>query len=231
MKAIKILYLDPYTNTEVSKRYLYYEGLFNSLKKLCDIYLYRELFLNFNDIKDKIPFTPDVAIFGLSWLDKHKYYGIIKNLDFPKVCFIFKPQNNLANKFEFCKNNSIELILSPNKDYKFYGENIGAHSKLFPYGFDPNIFKPRIQIPKKFDFGFSGALHNQKHYVDGSFRTKNMRRKIHNKVLKISRLKLFWKSSDVFKTARIHNNYEYAKTINSSFKICFLFLSIVDLTL
>ena len=29
-------------------------------------------------------------------------------------------------------------------------------------------------------------------------------------------LNVFWKSSDVYETARIHNHEEYAKTINSS---------------
>lgn len=176
----------------------------------------RELLLDFEDIRNEIPFTPDVAIFGLSWLEKHKYYGVIKNLDCPKVCFIFKPQNDLIKKVEFCKRNKIDLILSSNKDYNFYGKDIGTNAELFPYGFDPEIFKPRKEIPKRFDLGFSGALHDQKHYPSGSFQKSNLRRMIHAKISKKSHIKLFWKSSDVFETARIHDNVEYAKTINSS---------------
>ena len=34
--------------------------------------------IDYNEIKKEIPFRPDVAIFGLSWFEKHKYFDKIR---------------------------------------------------------------------------------------------------------------------------------------------------------
>ena len=100
---MNILYLDPYSDTSYSKRYLYYEGLYNSLIKTINVYLHRDLIKDYNEIKKEIPFKPDVAIFGLSWFEKHKYFDKINNLDIPSVCFIFKPAADLQKNSIFVK--------------------------------------------------------------------------------------------------------------------------------
>ena len=100
---MNILYLDPYSDTSYSKRYLYYEGLYNSLIKTNNVYLHRDLIKDYNEIKKEIPFTPDVAIFGLSWFEEHKYFDKINNLDIPSACFIFKPAADLQKNSIFVK--------------------------------------------------------------------------------------------------------------------------------
>ncbi len=86
---------------------------------------------------------------------------------------------------------------------------------LFPYGFDPNIFYPR-NLEKTYDFGFSGALHAENNYPIGAFKNPNIRQKALRLLKTINHLNYFWKSTDNFDTARIHDNTEYAETINKS---------------
>jgi len=212
---LNILYLDPYSDTSYSKRYLYYEGLYNSLIKTNNVYLHRDLIKDYNEIKKEIPFRPDVAIFGLSWFEKHKYFDKINNLDVPCVCFIFKPAVDLQKKIDFCKINQIGLILTPHKQFEKFSEMADVPAKLFLYGFDPSIFKPR-NLEKKYDIGFSGALHGSNHYPNGAFKNPDIRKKINDILNDLEGIKLFWKSTDVLETARIHNNVKYAETINKS---------------
>ena len=212
---MNILYLDPYSDTSYSKCYLYYEGLYNSLIKTNNVYLHCDLIIDYNEIKRDIPFTPDIIIFGLSWFGKHKYFKKIKNLECPSICFIFKPSINLREKLEFCKINQVDLILTPHSQFEDFSRIANIPTKLFPYGFDPSIFKPR-NLEKKYDIGFSGALHAENIYPDGAFKNKNIRSKIHDLLKNINKINYFWKSTDVLETARIHDNIEYAETVNSS---------------
>ena len=212
---MNILYLDPYSDTSYSKRYLYYEGLYNSLIKTNNVYLHRDLIKDYNEIKKEIPFRPDVAIFGLSWFEKHKYFDKINNLDVPSACFIFKPAIDLQKKIDFCKINQIGLILTPHNQFEKFSEMADVPAKLFPYGFDPSIFKPR-NLEKKYDIGFSGALHGSNHYPNGAFKSPDIRKKINDILNDLEGINLFWKSTDVLETARIHNNVKYAETINKS---------------
>ena len=46
---MNILYLDPYTDTPYSKRYLYYEGLYNSLIKRHDVFLFRKVIKDYKE--------------------------------------------------------------------------------------------------------------------------------------------------------------------------------------
>ena len=212
---MNILYLDPYSDTSYSKRYLYYEGLYNSLIKTNNVYLHRDLIIDYNEIKRDIPFTPDVIIYGLSWFENHKYFDKIYNLDVPSACFIFKPVADLQKKIDFCKINQIGLILTPHNQFEKFSEMADVPAKLFPYGFDPSIFKPR-DLEKNYDIGFSGALHGSNHYPNGAFKNPGIRKKINDILNDLEGINLFWKSTDVLETARIHDNVKYAETINKS---------------
>jgi len=212
---LNILYLDPYCKTPYSKQYLYYEGLYNSLIKKHNVFLYRDLFINYKDIKNIMPFTPDIVIFGLSWFGKHKFFKKIKNLVFPKICFIFKPSIDLIEKLEFCKINQVNLILSSHTQFEEYSKLTSIPAKLFPYGFDPDFFKKR-NLNKVYQVGFSGALHQSCYYPSGAFANNNIRQKIYDKIQSISSIDYFWKSSDKFEIGRVHDNLKYAKTINQS---------------
>ena len=156
-----------------------------------------------------------MVLFGLSWFEKHKYFDKIKNLDIPSVCFIYKAATDLQKKIDFCKINQIGLILTPHKQFEKFSKMADLPTRLFPYGFDPSIFKPR-NLKKKYDIGFSGALHGANYYSNGAFKNPNIRSKIYDILKKDKGVRLFWKSTDVLETARIHDNVEYANMINQS---------------
>ena len=189
---MNILYLDPYTDTPYSKRYLYYEGLYNSLIKRHDVFLFRKVIKDYNEIKKIIPFIPDVVIFGLSWFDQHKYFKKIKNLECTSICFIFKPSIHLKEKLEFCKINRVNLILTPHSQFEDFSRIANIPAKLFPYGFSPSFFKPR-NFKKKYDIGFSGALHAANIYPEDAFKNKNIRSKIYDLLKNIKNINYFWK--------------------------------------
>ena len=212
---MKILYVDPYSDTPYSKNYLYYEGLYNALKETHEVSLYRECFTDYNKIKNQIPFIPDVVLFGLSWFEKHRYFKKIKNLDIFKICYLFKPSQDFDEKKHFCKVNEIDLIITPHTFLNELENELNTKVALFPYGFDANIFYPR-DLEKVYEFGFSGALHNENNYPDGAFMNPNIRQKAYDLLNSMNHLNYFWKSTDTLETARIHDNIDYAKTINKS---------------
>ena len=210
---MKILYIDPVINTPTSNNYQYYDGVYNELVKQHEVTLLRgipdniEKFLVLNNIH------VDAVVFGLGWFN-HKFFGLIKGLKIPSLCVLFKPQNNLKEKLNFCKINNIDMILTPIPNFESIEKLTGIKTRLFPYGFDEKIFFDR-KIEKKFDIGFSGALHENKHYPPGAFPVKNIRTKIGNILKSNNSLNTFWSSSDSYQ-ARIPSYKEYSETINSS---------------
>lgn len=218
---MKILFVDPDVNSNTSKKYPYYDGLFNGLKSIAkshdfEIYHCKNLVTDFDllQINNNIRF--DYIVFGLGWFGSTGYFQKIKSSFSKVVVFLFKPQNDLDKKLNFCKINNVDLILTPVPCYGDFQKKSNIKCKLFPYGYSSELFKPRHNIEKKYDVGFSGALHQNKLYPDGSFPTQNLRNEIHNALLKIDNIDIFWKSSDNYNDARIHDHEEYAKTINSS---------------
>jgi glycosyltransferase involved in cell wall biosynthesis len=210
---MKILYLDPTIKSSTSQNYKYYDGVYDELIKICQVHLCREPVTNLYDYISKTNFQPDAVVFGLGWFN-HGYFGVVKNLNVPSVCILFKPQNNLRDKLKFCIYNNINRILTPIPQYKKYEKATGIKTELFPYGFDPEIFKSR-EIEKEYDIGFSGALHENKHYPTGAFKTKNLRTKIGEALQQEDNLDVFWYSSDD-RPSRIPSYEQYAKVINSS---------------
>ena len=77
-----------------------------------------------------------------------------------------------------------------------------------------NIFKKR-DVEKKYDIGFSGALHDNKHYPKGSFPTENLRRSIGEILTSLKDNNIFWNGSDSIQP-RIKNYNEYATVINQA---------------
>ena len=211
---MNILFLDPVTLSSTATRYTYYNGLFFELQKQHNVYHYTGVPQDFAELEGKIGFKADYIVFGLGWF-KHKCYGHIKNLNIPSACFLFKPQNQLAEKLEFCRINNVDLILTPVPEMEKYEEISGVRTELFPYGFDPLTFSPR-PINIKYDIGFSGALHQSQHYPNDAFHVENLRPKIGALLQSVEGVRTFWKSSDVTSTAYVHDMKEYAATINSS---------------
>jgi len=213
---MNILYIDPMIKK--SNIYSYYSGIYDELKLLTNCFLYGNDFSNITSVLQTISYNPDIIVFGMGW-HTYKFFGKIsgiEKLNIPIVCQIFKPQNFLKEKLDFCKINGINLILTSIPYYKDYQEITGIITKRFCYAANSAVFKDR-KLNKVFDFGFTGAVHDAKHYPKGSFQIKNLRSKIHNILRKEKNISCFLKGSDSPDLKeRIQNQEEYAIKINQS---------------
>jgi hypothetical protein len=209
---MNILYLDPIVHSATSMNYKYYDGVVDELIKRedCRVYHHRDTIDDFSKVSPNF----DAVIFGLGWFN-HGYFGEIKNMNIPSVCILFKPQNELSEKLSFCKNNNISKILTPVPICKKIEELTGISTSLFPYGFCPETFYNRGDILKEIDIGFSGALHESKHYPPGAFPVDNIRTKMGEALSSMSDVKVYWKSRDD-RPSRIPNYEDYAMKINGS---------------
>lgn len=212
---MNILYIDPKMKI-VGKNYPVYSGVFNELEKIAACYLYEGECKDIEQVIKECPFIPDSIIFGIGWFASHTFEKIkgLDEINIPVVCCMFKDHLELQEKLYFMKVNKVDQILTPLSRYKKYEEQTGVSAKVFPCAADPNIFKKR-PLEKIYDFGFSGALHDDKYYIPGSFRTKNMREKIQNLLKSQENLNCFLNGSDEIQF-RILNKEEYAEKINQS---------------
>jgi hypothetical protein len=217
-KKIKILYVDPVVGTETAKKYPYYIGLLNGLilKENVDLKIFRGLPLDLDKLIFDSNFKPDFVFFGLGWFGHYKYFEEIKNdSNIPLIVTIFKPQNDLKNKISFCKRNKVKAILTPAPILEETKKETGIKTFLFEYGSYSEVFSKFHNEDKKYDIGFTGAMHESKLYPEGNFKNKNIRFKIKEKIEKLE-AKCLWKGTDSFNDSRVHDYFDYAKTINSS---------------
>ena len=147
---MKILYIDPAVRSATSAKYRYYDGVFDQLVKMHDVRLFQGVATDINQILDRTDFNPDAIIFGIGWFGKAKYFGKIENLNVPTICFLYKPQNDLEQKLNFCRINDIDLIVTPIPTYYEFEKATGVKTALFPFGFDPEFFHPRAEISKEY---------------------------------------------------------------------------------
>lgn len=144
----------------------------------------------------------DVLVFGLSWFSSGE--SIVNDTNIPRVCFVHKKGVDWETKENFAR--QCELVLSsvPNLPIKY---------KLFGYAADPSVFHDR-GLERVYDFGFSGALHNEENYPPGTFRVPNLRRDI-QELLKESGFNCFLNGSDSIKQ-RILSYEKYATKLSES---------------
>ena len=139
-----------------------------------------------------------MVVFGLSYFENFQFYDKLKNLDIPTIVHIFKPQNNFKEKLSFCIKNNIKQIITPIPTFDQIGKRTGIPCSLFPYGYNPKIFKAR-NIDKTFDIGFSGMLHQNKYYPNNAFPVPDLRKRIGEKLNSNKKLRVFWKGNDNIK--------------------------------
>ena len=211
---MKILYVDPIVASQRSANYKYYDGVYEELSKSHQIRVHRGPLYDLDQFRLETGFEPEAVLFGLGWFGHHKYFGPIRNLDVPAVCWLFKSQNDLDSKLEFCRTNDIDLILTPVPNCDEYERTAGVRTVLFPYGFDPDVFCD-TRAQRRYDIGFSGALHETRHYNPGAFRVENLRPKIGKILSQVEDLSIYWNSSDKA-GPRIASYVDYAATLNSS---------------
>ena len=157
---MKILYFDPYINTEREKLYPYYGGLYHSLYNRTSIKVYSGVINDYRYITKQIEFSPDIVLIGLSYFEKHLNFNRINHFEVPSIVHLFKPQNHFDQKLLFCKKNNVRHIITPIPAYERIKQKTGINCSLFPYGYNSQIFKSR-NIKKTFDIGFSGMLHQK----------------------------------------------------------------------
>ena len=219
---MKILFIDPAVHSAKSATYHHYNYLYDRLKMrhYHEVFLYNKT--SFNNIGDVLMechlnnFKPDIIFFGMGWFAlKPTHFS--KNLhldkvDIPAVGFLFKPQNFLEEKIKFLKNNNFDLIISSVPQCDEYQEKSGIECKLLSQAGDPRTFYDR-KIDKIYDIGFSGALHDNHIYVDGAFKTFNIRSRAQDLLREQEGISAFLNGSDDV-AARIPSYEEYAKKIS-----------------
>ena len=217
---MKILYIDPVVHTPKAQMYEHYNYLYNELCQIADCHLYGQT--QFNSIGDPLihaaqaGFIPDVIFFFMGWFAlKPPHFSAKLHLDkiqIPSVGFLFKPQNFLEEKIKFLKNNNFDLVVSSVPQCDEYQEKSGIECKLLSQAGDPKAFYDR-KIDKIYDIGFSGALHDNHIYVDGAFKTFNIRSRAQDLLREQDGLSTFLNGSDSV-ADRIPSYEEYAKKIS-----------------
>lgn len=212
---MNILYIDHGSVTSDSHMYRYYGDLFRELKELADVYVFEGFASNIDVLLSHVPINIDCIIFGLGYFSQNNprvYQKIsgLSELDIPVVAMLHKPQTMLSEKLQFCKINKVDLLLDSQSTYKRHGEIVETKSIRSWFTATPKLYYPR-EIEKKYDIGFSGALHG-----DGKIfgPTKDLRVRIQDILLETD-YKVFWNSSNTL-DYRISSFEEYAKKINES---------------
>ncbi|MHC4397674.1 MAG: CgeB family protein, partial [Planctomycetota bacterium] len=175
-----------YINPDPPSTYRYYTDLENELRKMVECD---------SDY-------PDVIVYGLSWLSKYRMFSAISQV--PLIGFVHKIGLGWERKEKFLKRCDVVLSSVPGLPIKY---------KLFGYGVDPEVFYPRGE--KVFDFGFSGALHNEENYPNDTFPIPNLRKKVQELARTQTDLSLFLNGSDEIKP-RIMNYEKYAEILSQS---------------
>jgi spore maturation protein CgeB len=214
---MKVLYIDPAVHSPKSQSYQHYNYLYDQFSTLAECYLYRDE--NMTSILDALrlcPEKPDIIYFGMGWFAlKEPAFEKNFNLDkvgIPSMGYLFKPQNFLTEKLNFLKTNGFSQIVTSVPLTKEYEETTGIPCKLLPQAADAAVFYDR-QEEKQYDVGFSGALHDNKLYVEGAFKTVNIRSRLQELLNEQEGITTFLNGSD--STApRIPSYDEYARKIH-----------------
>ena len=192
--------------------------------------LVKELYLNeecvtHNSLGDcLLNCSPDDYIFlGLGFFeqfDSEAFFSkklhacsFIKKSPAKKIAYIHKVKNKYEDKIEFCKLHGIDIIFTTTPLSEEIQRDSGIKTCVLEYGSNPNIFKP-LGLEKKYDIGFSGALHENKFGLDSQ--VKNLRVLCGQELKKRDDLKVFWNASDSISKAYVPSITDYAQRINES---------------
>lgn len=209
---MNILYIDPYLRMR-EKRYPYYSGVFHKLEQISNCFLLEGKKIEVD--LQTCACEPDVIILGRSWFGLGIFgeIPVLRDMDIPTICYLFKAQSKLEEKLNFCKINNISTIITPLAGYKEYESQTGIPTVLFKQAGDPLIFEDR-GLERIYDFGFSGALHNSDLYMDNSLRPLDLRFQVQNLVKEQTNLKCFLNGSDLIENRLDYKTY--ARKLNQS---------------
>ena len=215
---MKVLIIDPRVHTPTSRMYKHYDYLYDELVKSTECFLYRNV--NFSNIHEPLKqvraqgFTPDIIYFGMGYFALQPPYFSkdlkLKEIDIPCVGFLYKPQNFLNEKLNFLKQFDSAVSSIPNCTE--YENQTGIKFTVLSQAGDHEVFYDRKE-EKVYDIGFSGALHDNKLYVDGAFKSFNIRSRAQQILSEQSELSTFLNGSDDV-AKRIPTYEEYARKIS-----------------
>ena len=198
--------------------YPYYFGTIKEVIRAgIDVKIITDRIMSVTDLKKFGLVDNDILLFGYGWFGNeifHKIEGLdnLKNL---KICCFHKPFNNLDAKIKFVKEGNFSLLLSSTPQTVDFQNRTNIKTVLFPYACDHRIFGMKLRKKKKYDIGFSGALHNSAHYKNVEFSSADLRSRAQYKISKYFSGKKFFNGSDNIR-ARIRSTKSYAAVLEKS---------------
>jgi glycosyltransferase involved in cell wall biosynthesis len=153
---------------------LYHWNILDTFNKLYNVHMTGPGFSNYfpgkhiNDIIRDSGMRPDIIIFGTSQKIYECEVPGLAELRLPKLIFLNKEFINVNAKLEYIKRHKFDLVSTIlNKDiHKPLEDACGGIPFIhIPHGIDPIRFRP-LDIEKKYDFGFLGALFTQRDVKD-----------------------------------------------------------------
>lgn len=151
-----------------------------------DCYLYGEGYPKYDrndtiqDVIAKSSFDKgniDLIVVGTSWeeqnpsieeSDPHPNISL-GELNVPKVFFLNKEYKKLDKKLEYAKRNNFDLTCTVHHSSEKWAKKTGLNFLRLAFAADPERFRD-YGLPRKYDFGFTGALH--KTFTDIRYRIK-----------------------------------------------------------
>ena len=130
------------------------------------------------DVLRLCPFEPDLICFAAGWeledpaVPEYDPHPAIRtsHLGTPSVMVLNKEYKKLDRKFRFIQENRIQTVFTVHHHFERWQEQVGVPFLRFPFAVDPELFKDRGEA-KRYDVGFSGALHEQ--WTDVRVRIRN----------------------------------------------------------
>ena len=213
---MNILYVDQKYRLDENYMYPYYGAVYRELCQLENVYLHEGTISNINHfLENSYPnISFDCIIFGLGYFaQKHpqcwkKIEGLAE-LEIPTVGILHKPQTMLEDKLNFYEINKIDILADFHITYKDFGKRTGSKPFRSWFTASPEIFYPR-DVEKKYDIGFSGALHGSGK-IEGS--SRDLRTRVYEILKSNTKHNVFWNGSDSVST-RIKDVNEYSAKIN-----------------
>ena len=119
------------------------------------------------DVLGICPFDPDLICFGAGWeRDDHpSQFNVhprisVANLGIPSVMMLNKEYKKLDQKFEFIRENGIQIVFTPHHKFAQWSEELGVTFLHFPFAVCSDLFRDYGE-EKRYDFGFAGSLHEK----------------------------------------------------------------------
>jgi len=152
--------------------------------------------------------------------------------DIKKFYLLNKEYKKLDLRLEYAQKNNFDVCFTVHHLYKEWEKKTGLRFEQLPFAADHNIFKDYNQ-DKKYDFGFTGSLHNYKNNDSkmGKFKEDMMGDKFNNireRFLRHLASSNISENINIFHSYKFYYGAEYSKLINSS-KIWFCTPSAIEI--